>query len=61
MTNKQQDLNQQLVYECGCSAIEVQNMTPKQKIEKYINSSHIDYDVDTIIYLVEAAYGIDLS
>lgn len=61
MTDKQQDLNQYLVYEGGCSASEVQNMTPKEKIEKYLNLSHINCNADTIIYLAESAFEIDLS
>ena len=31
ITNKQQDLNQYLVYEAGLNALDVQNMNPKDK------------------------------
>lgn len=61
ITNKQQDLNQYLVYEAGLNALDVQNMSPKDKIKHYINSSQIDVDADTVIYLAEAAFGIELN
>jgi hypothetical protein len=61
ITDKQQDLNQYLVYEAGLNALDVQNMSPKDKIKHYINSSQIDVDADTVIYLAEAAFGIELN
>lgn len=61
ITDKQQDLNQHLVYELGLSPLDVQNMSPKDKIENYINSTQIDVDADTVIYLAEAAFGIELN
>lgn len=61
ITDKQQDLNQYLVYEAGLNALDVQNMSPKDKIENYINSSQVDVDADTVIYLAEAAFGIELN
>lgn len=61
ITDKQQDLNQYLVYEAGVNALDVQNMSPKDKIKHYINSSQIDVDADTVIYLAEAAFGIELN
>lgn len=61
ISDKQQDLNQYLVYEVGLNALDVQNMSPKDKIENYINSSQIDIDADTVIYLAEAAFGIELN
>ena len=61
ISDKQQDLNQYLVYEAGLNALDVQNMSPKDKIEHYINSSQVDVDADTVIYLAEAAFGIELN
>ena len=61
ITDKQQDLNQYLVYEAGLNTLDVQNMSPKDKIEHYINSSQVDVDADTVIYLAEAAFGIELN
>lgn len=61
ITDKQQDLNQYLVYEAGLNAFDVQNMSPKDKITHYINSSQVDVDADTVIYLAEAAFGIELN
>ena len=61
ITDKQQDLNQYLVYEAGLNALDVQNMSPKDKIKHYINSSQVDVDADTVIYLAEAAFGIELN
>ena len=61
ISDKQQDLNQYLVYEAGFNALDVQNMSPKDKIENYINSSQIDIDADTVIYLAEAAFGVELN
>jgi hypothetical protein len=61
ITDKQQDLNQYLVYEARLNALDVQNMSPKDKIKHYINSSQIDVDADTVIYLAEAAFGIELN
>ena len=61
ITDKQQDLNQYLVYEAELNALDVQNMSPKEKIEHYINSTQVDVDADTVIYLAEAAFGIELN
>ncbi len=61
ITDKQQDLNQYLVYEVGLSPLDVAQMSPKDKIIHYINSSQIDIDADTVIYLAEAAFGIELN
>ena len=61
ITDKTQDLNDQLVYEYKYSALDVQSMSPREKIDAYINASHIGIDTNTVIYLVEAAYGIELS
>ena len=61
ITDKQQDLNQYLVYEAGLNALDVQNMSPKDKIKHYLDSSQIDVDADTVIYLAEAAFGIELN
>lgn len=61
ISDKQQDLNQHLVYELGLSPLDVAHMSPKDKITHYINSSQIDIDADTVIYLAEAAFGIELN
>ena len=61
ITDKQQDLNQYLVYEAGLHPLEVANMSPKDKIKHYLDSSQIDVDADTVIYLAEAAFGIELN
>lgn len=61
ISDKQQDLNQYLVYEVGLSPLDVAQMSPKDKIKHYINSSQIDVDADTVIYLAEAAFGIELN
>lgn len=61
ISDKQQDLNQYLVYEVGLSPLDVAQMSPKDKIIHYINSSQIDIDADTVIYLAEAAFGIELN
>ena len=61
ISDKQQDLDKYLVYEVGLDFLDVAQMSPKDKIKNYINSSQIDVDADTVIYLVEAAYGIELN
>lgn len=61
ISDKQQDLNQYLVYEVGLNPLDVAHMSPKDKIIHYINSSQIDIDADTVIYLAEAAFGIELN
>lgn len=61
ISDKQQDLNQYLVYEVGLSPLDVAQMSPKDKIIHYINSSQVDVDADTVIYLAEAAFGIELN
>lgn len=58
--DKKQELDKYLVYECGLDAKTVFKMTPKDKIKAYFKHFNLDANEDTIVYIVESAFGIDL-
>lgn len=58
--DKQQELDKYLVYECGLDAKVVLKMKPKDKIKEYFKHFNLDANEDTIVYIVESAFGIDL-
>lgn len=51
------DMNEYLIAECGVNAEDIDKMTPKEKLEKYL-STYSKFDTESILYAVAGCYKI---